>query len=313
MIDVDDIPKVISKSRPNLKPNSVRQYEIQLNKLKSLFESDNYDFLKNINSVKDKLKDLHYTSVRNMYNAIIILLMALNDNNKYDKLIKEYGDLRDELNTKYEEQVKSKKLTEKEEKNFAKIEDIEDMISKLTTEIKTYKKKTSLNKMEVSKLRAWILFNMLIRIPTRNDASNMKYISQKSYKSLSDEDKKNNNYLVNERNNMKFIYNVYKTSKKWGENVIPVPQDLKPMLRLYIKLMDYKVGDNIFPMSRNAISQLLTKTSKQYLNKNISSSMIRKIYLTEKYGNINEEMKKDAKMLGHSVQTQQKVYVKNDE
>ena len=85
-------------------------------KLKSLFESDNYDFLKNINSEKDKLKDLHYTSVRNMYNAIIILLMALNDNNKYDKLIKEYGDLRDELNTKYEEQVKSKKLTEKEEK-----------------------------------------------------------------------------------------------------------------------------------------------------------------------------------------------------
>ena len=84
-------------------------------------------------------------------------------------------------------------------------------------------------------------------------------------------------------------------------------------MRMYIKLMDYKIGDNIMPMSRNAISQLLLKTSKKLMDKNISSTMIRKIYLSSKYGKMKEEMKEDAKMMGHSVATAQKVYTKNSE
>ena len=187
------------------------------------------------------------------------------------------------------------------------------MISQLKSDVMKLKKKKTLTKMDISTLRAYTLFSMLSRIPTRNDASNMMYISQKAYKKLSDEEKQQNNYLVNERNNMKFIYNVYKTSKKYGENVIPVPPELKPVMRLYIKLMDYKIGDNIFPMSRNAISQLLLKTSKKYMGKNISSTMLRKIYLSSKYGKLKEEMEKDASMMGHSVDVAQSTYVKNKE
>jgi len=65
------------------------------------------------------------------------------------------------------------------------------------------KKKNKLTKMDISTIRAWVLFNMLSRIPTRNDASNLLYITQKAYKKLTDEEKQKNNYLVNERNNMK--------------------------------------------------------------------------------------------------------------
>ena len=66
-------------------------------------------------------------------------------------------------------------------------------------------------------------------------------------------------------------------------------------------------------LSRNALSQLLLKTSQKYMGKNISTTMLRKIYLSSKYANVKEEMKKDAKIMGHSVSTQQNVYVKNDE
>ena len=38
--------------------------------------------------------------------------------------------------------------------------------------------------------------------------------------------------------------------------------------------------------------------------------MLRKIYLSSKYSNVKEEMEKDAHIMGHSVETQQKVYVK---
>lgn len=312
-IKEDDIPEIIKKERPNLKPISIKQYEAQLRKIKKIFNADNYDFLKNPKDVEDKLSDLHYTSVRNLYNAVIILLMALNSNKKYDKLIKNYSDLRDELNDKYIEEQKSGIISEKQKPNFASMEEIEKMLKQLKSEVNVIKKKSKLNKTDKSTVRAWVLFNMLIRIPTRNDASNMLYISQKDYKKLSDDDKKQHNYLVDERNNLKFIYNQYKTSKKWGELVVPVPADLKPMIRSYIKIMDYKLNDNIFPLTRNALSQLLVKTSKRILNKNISSTMIRKIYMSDKYSDMKEEMEKDAKILGHDVSVGQSVYTKSSE
>ncbi len=312
-IKTDKLNEIISKSRPNLKPNSIKQYEVQLKKLKNLFDTDDYKFLKNPKNVENKLEGLHYTSVRNMYNAIIILLMALNSDKNMDKLIGQYSELRDELNHKYEDEQKSGVISDKQKDNFVDMSEVEKMISQLKSDVTKLKKKKTLTKMDISTLRAYTLFSMLSRIPTRNDASNMMYISQKAYKKLSDEEKKQNNYLVNERNNMKFIYNVYKTSKKYGENVIPVPPELKPVMRMYIKLMDYNVGDNIFPMSRNAISQLLLKTSKKYMGKNISSTMLRKIYLSSKYGKLKEEMEKDASMMGHSVDVAQSTYVKNKE
>ncbi len=309
-IKQEDIKETIAESRPNLKPVSVNQYYVQLKKLKNIFDTNDYKFLIKPKNVEDKLQNLHYTSIRNMYNAIIILLMALNKTKKYDELIVEYSDMRDELNSKYEDEQKSGIISDKQKPNFVKMEEIESMISELKQEVMILKKKKTLTKSDKSTIRAWTLFNMLSKIPTRNDASNMLYITQTNYKRLSDDDKKNNNYLVNQRNNMKFIYNQYKTSKKYSENIISVPTELKPVLRLYLKLMDYKLGDNIFPLSKNAISQLLIKTSKRILNKNISSTMIRKSYMSSKYSGLKEEMEKDAKVMGHSVDVGQSIYTK---
>ena len=49
-----------------------------------MFETDNWDFLNDPEKVEEKISHLHFTSRRNHYNAIIVLLMALNNDNKYD-------------------------------------------------------------------------------------------------------------------------------------------------------------------------------------------------------------------------------------
>ena len=51
---------------------------------------------------------------------------------------------------------------------------------------------------------------------------------------------------------------------------------------------------------------------KFYPEKSVSTSMLRHIYLTSKYGKVKEEMKKDAELLAHSVE-QQKSYIKEKE
>ena len=66
-------------------------------------------------------------------------------------------------------------------------------------------------------------------------------------------------------------------------------------------------------LTRNALSQLLLKTTKKRMGKSISTTMLRKIYLSSKYGKIQEEQAKDAEIMGHSVDTQNKVYIKKEQ
>ena len=184
------------------------------------------------------------------------------------------------------------------------------MIDEMDKEVKTYKKKESLTSKQKQLLKAYTLFNILIRIPTRNDQAGMILISKTMYNKLKEEDKKKDNFLLMEKTSMKFIYNVYKTSKKYAENIVDIPKDLEKILRMYIRLNKINSGEVLFPMTKNAQSQLLLKMSQKYMGKRISSTMIRKIYLSSKYGDTLKEMKKDAKMMGHDTATAQKVYVK---
>ena len=204
-------------------------------------------------------------------------------------------------------------ISEKQKVNFATMKEMDDMVETLKAEVKEIKKKESYTQTDISRIRAYVIFSMLKRLPTRNDMGGMTLITATMYKKLTPEEKEVNNYLIDQKKTMKFVYNYYKTSKKYGENVIEVPEDLKPILRMYIRMMDIKKGDVLFPMTRNAISQLLTKQSQRLIGKKISSTMIRKIYLSDKYAEVNDEKEKDAKVMAHDVGTAQLVYTKKTE
>ena len=309
---------IIKKARPNIKDNSVKMYVSNLEKLKKLFNADNYDFLKDEKKVLDKLSNLSDNTIRNYLNAILIYLMAINDKGKLDDEVKIYTELRDDLNKKYEDNQASGNISEKQKENFVDIEEIYKMIETMGKEIKDkkIKKKEDLTSKDKSLLMIYIIFNIYVRLPMRNDIAGMEAISKRQYNKLSESEKKEKNYLVVEKGKMIMILNKYKTSKKYEENKIDVPKDLEKLLRLYIRingmgvLFTTSTGN---PLSRNALSQLLIKTSKKYMDKSISTTMLRKIYLSSKYADVKDEMAKDAKVMGHSVDTQQKIYVKKNE
>ena len=317
--------EAISKARPHLKTNTIKQYETHLNKLKKLFDTDNYDFLSDIEEVQEKLKDKAYTSRRNSYNAIIVLLMALNHDDKYTELIEKYDKIRNELNSQYDEEMSSGKISDKQSKNFVEYEKIEEMIKTMENEIKSkgLKKKSELTGKDKELLMVYTLYNMLIRIPTRNDMSGQKLISKTQFNKLTDEDKKTTNYLVKEKNKMFGVYNEYKTSRKYGQKIIDIPKDLEKILNMYIRKTGKKVGDVLFvsstgnPLSRNMISQLLMKTSKKYLNgASVSTTLMRKIVASKHFGEgsefaeLKEKQKALAEKMSHSVATMEKSYIK---
>ena len=141
-IDSNNPSEDISKSRPQLKTNTVKQYVINLKKLQKIYDTDGYDFLKKPEDVMAKLSDLHYLSQRNILNAVIVLLMALNHKEEYDELLEEYGKLRDELNDKYSDEQKSGVISDKQSKNFSTTEEVFDMINKMADDLKPLKKKS---------------------------------------------------------------------------------------------------------------------------------------------------------------------------
>jgi hypothetical protein len=314
-IDSKNLTDDIAEARPNLKTNTVKQYVTNLAKLQKLFDTDNYDFLSDADKVMEKVSDLHYLSQRNILNAVVVLLMALNSDKKYDKLLEEYGNLRDKYNDKYSDEQKSGVISDKQSANFATIEEVYEMINTMADELKPIKKKKELSKKEFSLLQAYTLFNIYARMPMRNDVSEMEAIQKRAYNKLTEEDKKAKNYLVLEKNGMFFVLNQFKTQAKYKSLNLPIEdKSLKKIIRFYLKhngmgvLFKTSTGKAI---TRTELSKLLIKFSKKYMNKSISTTLLRKIYLSSKYGDMKKEMEADSKVLGHDVaSTGMKVYVK---
>ena len=316
-INVEKYGEAISKSRPNLKPNTIKQYEANLKKLKKIFETDNFDFLDNPEKVKEKISHLHFTSQRNHYNAIIVLLMALNHDKKYDKLLEKYGEVRDQLNDEYNKQQQSGIISAKQAPNFATMEEINQMIDSISNELSEMKlkKKETLTKKEFALLQFFVLMKIYTRMPLRNDvADGMESISKAQYNKLSKEEQIDNNWLLVDKNKLSFVLNNYKSNKTYGQKTIPIEdKDLKRLLRYFIKvsgegaLFKSSMGKGL---SRNALSQLFLKETKKRMGKSISTTLLRKIYLSDKYGEMKEELKKDNFVMGHSQGVALNSYVK---
>lgn len=308
----------ISEARPQLKTNTVKQYVTNLNKLKKMFETDDFDFLKNPEKVMEKIEDLHYLSQRNILNSIVVLLSALNNDGKHDKLLEEYGKLRDDKNSMYIEQNKSGEISSKQAPNFSTTDEIFKMINEMADDLKPLKKKSKdeITKKEMQLLQAYVLFNIYARMPFRNDLGNgAEAINQAQYKKLSDQQKKDNNYLVvPSKGNLYWVMNKYKTSKTYEQLNLPIEDpELRKILRYYLKMNGMGVlfkTSTGKPITKIELTKTLTKYSKKYLNKSIGSTILRKVYLSSKYSDVKDEMEKDAKMMGNSVGVQQSVYVK---
>ena len=150
-------------------------------------------------------------------------------------------------------------------------------------------------------------------MPMRNDVSLMESIRQSDFKKI--EDTKTKNYLVVSQKTMKFILNDYKTNKKYHQLTIPIEdKDLRLQLKRWIKQEGYgilfKTSTNK-GMSRNELSKFLIKYSNQFIGKSVSTTLLRKSYLTNKYLPMKEEMEKDSNILAHDVSTTGlNVYVK---
>jgi integrase len=146
----------------------------------------------------------------------------------------------------------------------------------------------------------------------------MKIINKKEYLDLDKEDLKKNNYLVNlSKTNKLFSYGSDKVKSKieGGSNTVNITKELNSVLNLWLH---FNKSDNLLVtqqggmgMTKNQLTLLLNRIFKP---KMISTSMLRKIYLTNMFGDEaerNSKKQKIAEEMNHSIGQVQNLYIKD--
>ena len=316
----------IEKNR-NIGENTLNVYMKNINKLSKDMtgkEFENIDFLLNTKKVIDFLNK-KTPSTRKNYIATILVVISPKRNEPPKKTEEAYRKYRAYLTTEhsnYNEQIAEQKKTKKQQGNWVSMKDLEkvrkDYYNKIrhigynlkNTELKKKKHLDLIQKYLVASL-------YLLHPPRRNEYARMKVIKNSEYNKLSKKDKDHNNYLVLvSRNNKFFSFSDYKTKKTFGTQKIDIDKKLNSVLNLWLKFND---SENLLlnskgkPMTANGLTKYI-KNVFDPTGKKISSTMIRHIYLTNKYGDEKKlkEKKDDASKMSHSLKQQQE-YVKYDD
>lgn len=283
----------------DLTKSSIDSYNAKLKKLNDNKPIKNLNFLNNIDNIKNIIKDYKPNTQRNYIIAVSSILKCLLNTNKTKKtenLYIEYSKILDEYNKKLKDQTA---MTETENKNWIEREELDNIYNDLKNIYKD-NKQTYQNYLLLS------LF--YLNPPRRNKDYQLLKISSKYNDSLSNEF----NYLDIKKK--KFIFNNYKTAKKYNQQEIEINDELFNIIMSYIKYFKLRDGDFLLNdlktnepyKNTNSITLLLNRIFK----KKIGASMLRKMYLTNKYGDNNEQLKADAEGMGTSTGVIQTNYIK---
>jgi hypothetical protein len=296
----------------NMGENSKNLYIKNIIKLNDNKPIKNLNFLKNHDEILKKIEKYKQNTKRTYIISIVSLLKCVNDN-KFKKTLNYFYDMMMNLN---KELKTSNNKTENEKENWMTSEELNNIYMSLNDEINKMINNKYLNNDQYNKLLDFLLLSLyLLNPPRRNkDYQNMKII--KVYKNDMNKDY---NYLDITNNN--FIFNNYKTQKTYKQQIFEVGEELMNIINLYMKyhpnkkeFKDKKIINFIVSYNGEPFKNVndITRRLNKIFNKNIGVSMLRKIYLTTKYKDSNNEMKEDAEKMGTSNNVIENNYIKND-
>lgn len=273
-------------------------------------------FLRDTEGVDAKLADYSENTKKTYYACLSSVLSAYKDKPAYKKAYTHYYSFMMDKSKEHRDGENSHEKSEKQKENWIEWEEINKKKEELHTDVMTFVNNKQITERQYDKLLQYTLLSIYTDLqPRRNqDLQQMWLVGQ--YNDAMDKSK---NYL--DFAGQRFIYNVYKTAKKYGQQIVDFKDNdaIKHTLQMYLKHHPLNKGkiaratefrflvyyDGSGLTANNAITRIFNKI----FGKNAGSSMLRHSYLSSKYGDVIEEQQKDAEAMGHSV-AEQRDYVK---
>jgi len=292
--------------------SSKKLYCSNLKRLNGGLEVKDFKFLANPEKIGEIIKESKPNTQRNYYIVICSVLGELKkDNKKYEKLYNTYYKILTTLNVTLKDQTAK---TDVESTNWISPVAIQNKLTAKMEILKEISKKRKINKEQFDRLLDLIILGLYtLQPPRRNiDYLNM-HILTNVYDAETHGTQKNFIDLVNKN----FVLNNYKTAGTYKTQIVPINDELFNIIKLYIKFRGLKESNIPFLVDYEEkpileSNALTAKLNNIFDGHKIGSSMLRKMYLTNKYSDVMENMKEDAENMGTSTNVMQTNYIKKD-
>ena len=299
----------------HLSESSIKLYIRNLEKLNDDLPIKNLNFLKSIQNIEDKLKDYKENTKRGYLISICSALSTDKSTKPKQKLYDEYYKLLSSKNNELKTEEGNNEASETQKKNWITWDNVKEKIEELKNKVDIFKNSKEINEHNYNTLLQYVILGCYFYKQPRRNQDYYKMMVVKSY---TPDLPITNNYL--DYDNKEFVFCLYKTSKTDGIQKEKIPDELMEILNIYFKFhpdiknkkikkgveVPFLVYYNGKPFEKvNCITRILNKI----FDKSVGSSMLRHIFLSNKYGDVIKEQKEDAAAMGHSFQMQ-KDYVK---
>lgn len=287
--------EIFKKVEDSVSATSYKQYE----RMWALLGIKSIDDLKDTEVLLHHIEKKGTENTRKNYLAAVVKLMRTADiGEEYIKPMTE------RMNHAVEKTKPSEYWNEKQKDNLMTMEEIENIRKNMLVGITNFQ-----TRHNYDTLLDFVILSLYTLIPPRrNEYFKMEVITSP------DQVKEGKNYLLWGKQKKMFVFQDYKTKKAYGKETIPIPPKLQDVIKMYLPIREkialsspqflVKYGDLEMENS-NEITRRLNKM----LGRRVGASMLRHIFLSEKFGDTVKEMEQVAEDMGHSV-AQQKEYIK---
>ena len=275
----------------------------------------NLTFLKATDAVNKRIAEYAESTQRSILAAVVSVLSMFKDKPTFKKPYVHYYDEMMSRSRSVREEPKNEK-SETQKTNWLSWEEVENHKTDLSEKVAKFAKSKILTPAEYDTLLQYVVLALYSEVqPRRNQDYLDMYVTKKWNESMNDK-----NYL--DLATKKFVFHKYKTAKKYGVQTEEVPEALWNTLSIFLKHHpSWKVAANRKAPVKLLVSHgdepivavnAITRILNRVFGKKVGSSMLRHIYLSDKYGDTLADMKKDSAAMGHSLDVQRD-YIKKDD
>lgn len=295
----------------NIADSSLKLYLNNLKRLNGGEFPNSFKFLKDTEKI---LADLEKYKPNTRRSYLVSIITTLKHDPKQKKLYDKYYVHLDKYN---KESAVNNEKSETQKANWISQDQVKEIYSMMTEDVAPHLGQKKLSPSEYEKLIRWVILSLYTLQKPRRNADYQKCLIVKKLPAEMDTEY---NYLDLGTN--KWYFNNYKTKGTYKTQEVEVTPEMMKVINSFLKFhplkASFRTKNSIIPLlvdfegqpfvSNNAITRVLNKI----FGKKIGVSMLRNIYLTDKYGDKVKELEADAQAMGTSSSTIQNQYVKLD-
>jgi len=302
----------IIENRPNLTLSSIKTYMSIINKtardINGKLEKPD-DIIEHHKEILESLMTYKPNIRKTKLSAFIVVLDQKDDTpDDVKEIIDNYRKQLFADADDVDKDEKKQKLTESQEKNYITWDEVLKIYDNLRTEAEPLFKLENLNKKQYNKLQEFVLLSLYVLTPPRRSLDYAQF-------KIKNIDESTDNYMTvkGRKKEGTLVFNAYKNSKRLGKQEVKISNALRNIIQKWMlkNPNEYLITTN----TGNRIEQpRVNLMLNNIFNKNIGSSLLRHIYLTHKYGDVDlEEMEKTTHEMGNSEIERTLKYVKKND